>query len=77
MSKIKNWIVKLCYKIHEKRRYLKINSSPSHKINMGRTISKGSILIFWRKNKKKNKFVLTYMSCFVMRDFKIPHKQID
>ena len=77
MPKIKNWILKFCYKIHEKLRLQRINSSPSHKINMGRTISKGFIWIFRRKNKKKNKFVLTYMSCFVMRDFKIPHKQID
>ena len=77
MPKIKNWILKFYYKIHEKLRLQRINSSPSHKINMGRTISKGFIWIFRRKNKKKNKFVLTYMSCFVMRDFKIPHKQID
>ena len=53
MPKIKNWTLKFCYKIHEKLRLQRINSSPSHKINMGRTISKGFIWIFRRKNKKK------------------------
>lgn len=69
MSKNKQWVVTFCYKIHEK---LKSHCEKSNltDIDIFRTLS-GEIV---KKNKKKNKFVLTYMSYFVMRDFKIPHK---
>lgn len=76
MSHQKQWVVTFCYKIHEK---LKSHCEKSNltDIDIFRTLSgesnrsSGEIV---KKNKKKNKFVLTYMSYFVMRDFKIPHK---
>ena len=76
MSKNKQWVVTFCYKIHEK---LKSHCEKYNltDIDIFRTLSgesnrsSGEIV---KKNKKKNKFVLTYMSYFVMRDFKIPHK---
>ena len=69
MPKIKNWILKFCYKIHEKLRLQRINSSPSHKINMGRTISKGFIWIFRRKNKKKEQVCLNLYELFCYEGF--------
>ena len=72
-NKNKNWIVNFCYKIHAKLRLQKINSILAIFLLWLGQDPKRTFGSSGEKIKKKNKFVLTYMSCFVMRDFKIPH----